>query len=77
MTFAETDARCHLLRHEDVVRQEKKTLEILAEVAKVSREQVSMVLAHKIGSHNAGLTESERTAIIERCREPMAALDYL
>ena len=50
---------------------------ILAEVAKVSREQVSAVLAHKIGSINAGLSESEQNTILEHCREPMEALGYL
>jgi hypothetical protein len=77
VTFAGTDAHCHLLRHEDVIRQEPKTLKILADVAKVSREQVSKVLAHKIGSQNAGIIESERATICERCREPMADLGYL
>jgi hypothetical protein len=77
MSFAATDAHCHLLRYEDVVRQETKAMEILADVAKVSRKQVSMVLAHKIGSHNAGISGSERATILEHCREPMAALDYL
>ncbi len=75
-TFAATDAHCHLLRYEDVVRQETKTMEILAEVANVSREQVSMVLADKIGSHHAGISEPERTTIIEHCRELMATLGY-
>jgi hypothetical protein len=76
-TFASTDARCRLLRYEDVVQQETKTLEILADVAKVSHEQVSLVLAHKIGSCNAGISDSERATILDRCREPMAALGYL
>ena len=51
-------------------------MSILAEVAKVSREQVSMVLAHKIGSINAGISESGRAAIRDRCREPMKAMGY-
>ena len=77
MAFASSDAHCHLLRYEDVVQQETKTLEILADVAKVSRQQVSLVLAHKIGSCNAGISESQRATILDRCREPMAALGYL
>ena len=74
---ARTDARCHLIRYEDLIRQDEETMAILAEVAKVSREQVSAVLSHKIGSINAGLSESEKNTILEHCRESMEALGYL
>ncbi len=74
---AKMDAHCHLIRYEDLIRQDEKTMAILAEVAKVSRQQVSAVLAHKIGSVNAGLSESEQDAILERCREPMETFGYL
>ncbi len=72
-----SNARCHLIRHEDVVAQEEKVLKILTDVAKVSREQISDVLAHKIGSFHYGIEEFEQQVIRERCREPMQALGYI
>jgi hypothetical protein len=75
--FAKTDSRCHLLRHEDVVRQTAATVATLGDVAKLSREQIAAVLAHKIGSTNAGISESDRSTIIALCRESMDALGYL
>ena len=50
---------------------------VLSDVAKVTGEEVSMVLANKIGSMNAGISESQRATILERCREPMEAARLL
>jgi hypothetical protein len=74
--FARSDAHCHLLRYEDVVRQAPEAMGVLSDVAKVTGEEVSMVLANKIGSMNAGISESQRATILEHCREPMEALGY-
>ena len=74
---AAADARCHLIRYEDLIRQDERTLAVLAEVAKVSREQVASVLTHKIGSINAGLSEAETNTITENCRDLMEAFGYL
>ena len=75
--FARSDAGSHLIRYEDLIRKEPGTMAILAQAAKVSDEQVSMVLAHKLGSHDAGISASERELILDRCREPMEILGYL
>jgi hypothetical protein len=75
--FAAADAHCRLLRYEDLVAQEPRTLAALAEVAKVSRPQAAAVLAHKIGSNDAGLSAAEWAAILDRCRGPMTAMGYL
>ena len=74
--LARTEPNCHLIRYEDLVRKEPKTLEILAEVAQVTREEASNVLGHKIGSGRVGISDAERRAILEGCREPMEALGY-
>jgi hypothetical protein len=77
MALARTDARCHLLRHEDVVAQEKETLAILAEAAKISTKQAALVLRNKIGSAHVGIDEIERRTIIQECGKTMAALGYV
>jgi hypothetical protein len=77
LDFAKHDSHCHLLRYEDIVRRDQKTLEIVADAAKITTEQIESVLSCKIGSSNYGLDDTERDAILENCREPMAAYGYL
>ena len=74
--LAKSDPKCRLIRHEDVVAQENRTVDILIDVAKVSREQISAVLAHKIGSSHKGIDDAERRTILDRCREQMESLGY-
>ncbi len=74
--FARNDPGSHLIRYEDLIRKEPGAMAVLARAAKVSDEQVSMVLAHKLGSHDAGISAAERDAILDRCREPMKLLGY-
>ncbi len=54
--FAKRDANCHLIRYVDLIERENRTMELLGDVAKVSREQISMVLTRKIGASGALLT---------------------
>jgi hypothetical protein len=76
--FAEHDAHCHVLRYEDLIAQEPDTMAVLAEVAKVSKQEVSMVLAHKIGSTRRSILDnSQREVILAHCRAPMEVLKYL
>jgi hypothetical protein len=75
--FDQKDGNFHLLRYEDLIRQEKNTLTVLGEVAKVTREHISMVLAYKIGHSAKNISDSDRETIIERCREPMKSLGYI
>jgi hypothetical protein len=77
LDFAKHDLHCHLLRYEDIVRRDEKTMNIVADAAKINSEQIESVLSCKIGSSNYGLDDSEREAILENCREPMAAYGYL
>ena len=74
--FAKDDANSHLLRYEDLIGQESKAMAVLTDVACVSREQISMVLAHKIGSNPRSLSDSDRDAILATCRESMELLGY-
>ena len=76
MLLARTEPNCHLIRYEDLVQKEPKTLDILSDVAQVTREQILNVLGHKIGSGRVGISDAERRAILEGCREPMEALGY-
>lgn len=75
--FTESDGRSHLIRYEDLIRQEAGVMDSLAKAAKVTPEQVASVLAHKIGSNNAELGEADRMAILSHCSEQMNALGYL
>jgi hypothetical protein len=76
MALAKADARCRLLRHEDVAGQEKETMAILAETAKVTPKQIAMVLGNKIGSAHVGIDEAERQTILRQCGKTMADLGY-
>ena len=67
MAMAKKDARCRLLRHEDVAGQDKETIAILAETAKVTPKQIALVLGNKIGSaargHRRGGTSNHTPAM--------------
>ncbi len=76
LSLIATDDRCHLIRYEDLIRKDAKTMAVVGETAKVTPEQIALVLENKIGSNNAGLNETERDAILERCRELMETLGY-
>jgi hypothetical protein len=82
LDYSLRDPHCHLFRYEDIVRQEKTTMSIISDVAKVTQEQMAEVIAHKIGSfHNRnsnhyGVTDAERARIMQVCREPMSMLGY-
>jgi hypothetical protein len=74
--FVKRDANCHLLRYEDVVAQEERTMEILGDRCKVSRRQISMVLDNKIGSSHGSLAIADRDTILEKCRQSMETLGF-
>ncbi|MGD0384036.1 MAG: hypothetical protein ABSA77_10975, partial [Thermoguttaceae bacterium] len=59
-----------------VAGQEKETMAILAETAKVSAKQIALVLGNKIGSSHVGINETERQTILQQCGKTMADLGY-
>ncbi|MEN6449185.1 MAG: sulfotransferase [Thermoguttaceae bacterium] len=75
--FVRCDAGSHLVRYEDLIQQEPGTMGVLKQAAKVTEEEVAMVLSHKLGSHNAGVDPSHRELILDRCGDAMKALGYL
>lgn len=75
--FAAGDPNCHLLRYEDLIRRDGKTMEIVGETAKISRKQIKMVLAKKIGGKRGKLEKADKKAIGDRCRAEMEALRYI
>jgi hypothetical protein len=77
LDFAANDPHCHLMRYEDITRQEKKTMELISDVAKITPEQIAAIMAHKLGSNHEGISDSERETIREHCRESMTTLGYL
>jgi hypothetical protein len=77
INLARENTNCHLIRHEDVVRREKNTMHVLEDTAKVTPEQIEMVLKNKIGSNQKGISDEERQTIIRECGKTMAALGYL
>jgi hypothetical protein len=72
--FAEHDAHSHILCYADLVEQKSKTMEVLSDVAKVSREEIALVLAQKIGGTKAALADADRNVILRECRESMEML---
>lgn len=74
--LADSDPNCHLIRYEDIVRQEARAMEIIMDVAQVTREEISGVLAHKIGSNHVGISPAERQAILASCGDAMELLGY-
>lgn len=76
LEFAERDPHCHLLRYEDLIRQEPATMAMLADVAKITPEHVAAVMSRKIGSAHWGISDAEREMILDQCRESMARLGY-
>jgi hypothetical protein len=77
--FAAGDDRCHLIRYEDILAREPRTMAVLRETARLSTEQIESVLASKIRGHSETptTTESEKAAILEHCRDAMQSLGYL
>lgn len=71
------DPHCHLIRYEDLVRQDEQTMEIICETAKISRKQLKMVLAKKIGKTKGAIDVSGHEVIRERCRDEMEAMGYI
>lgn len=76
LKIASTHARCHLIRYEDVLKRNPKTLERFFDVSKITSDQFESVMAHKIGSKHFGVEDEERDFILQRCREPMEAFGY-
>ncbi len=74
---AAVDSNCHLIRFEDLIRQDGKTMEIVGETAKISRQQIKMVLANKVGKKKGRLEKADKKAIGDRCRAEMEALGYI
>ncbi len=71
------EPNCHLIRYEDLIRQDEKTMRIVADAARISRRQIELVLANKIGaSLKTELEPAVRDEIADRCREEMAAMGY-
>lgn len=75
--FAKNDPNCHLIRYEDLIGKRPETLDTVADVARLSHEQISQVLAHKIGSsRGVSLADADRDVILDRCRDAMEILGY-
>ena len=76
MMLAHADPNCCLVRHEDIVRKDVGTMNVLAEVAHVAPDEVYGVLGHKIGSNHVGISDSDRQVILDHCRGAMELLDF-
>jgi hypothetical protein len=76
LVLSRTDPNCRLIRYEDIVRQDARTMQIIRETARVTDEQMKPVLAKKLGSKHHGVSDADREAITEGCREIMELFDY-
>jgi hypothetical protein len=76
---AKADPRCHLIRYEDMIRQEEETMTLISDVAKVSTRQIASVLSHKVGSSVWGVTldKADEVVVCERCRDIMEEFGYV
>lgn len=73
---AESDPLCHLIRYEDLVERDPKTLALLSDVAQVPLDGIAKVLKAKIGSSRMGISDVERRVITRCCRDSMRPLNY-
>jgi hypothetical protein len=71
-----SDANCHLIRYEDLVKRDPAALQIISDTARITNAQIAEVLACKLGSRHRGVSDAERQTINERCQEVMAMLGY-
>lgn len=76
VSLAAADPQCHLIRYEDLVRQDPDTVKTVMSVAQVTRKELYDVLGHKIGSHHVGLAKHDRQVILTHCRDGMSLLGY-
>ena len=76
LELSRNDPLAHFLRYEDIVRREKKALAVIADVARITAEQIEGVLKNKVGSNPVGISDRERETICAHCRESMDALGY-
>ncbi|MBO8168632.1 MAG: sulfotransferase [Thermoanaerobacteraceae bacterium] len=77
LRLAKSDSKAHLFLYEDVVQQKKQTLELLAELARVTAADIKNVLSHKLFSTRSRIPEKDRQYIIEQCADNMKQLGYL
>jgi hypothetical protein len=74
---ARTHENCHLIRYEDLVARDARTLENIADVAQLTPSQIMDVLSVKLGhSDPQGVSDEERAIIRERCGDVMQLFDY-
>ncbi len=74
--LAAADQHCHLVRYEDIVARKPEVIDLLQHVAKVTPDQIEMVLGNKIGSRSLGIGDDERRIIVDECGVQMEALGY-
>jgi hypothetical protein len=74
--LANTTPNCHLIYYENLVKKDPKTLQIIAETARISQTKILEVLAHKIGSNPRRIDAAEREMVAARCANVMQWLGY-
>jgi hypothetical protein len=76
--LSQADPAMHLIKHEDVVSKKPDTVELLTKVAKLSEEDITGVLTHKLGSNpRLELSEADRQFVRSSCEKMMRRLGYL
>ncbi|MBN1393465.1 MAG: sulfotransferase [Pirellulales bacterium] len=76
LIFSVNDPRCHLLRYEDLINKDKKTLALISDTARVSLRRINAVLSNKIGGSCGEIEPADRGVIREQCRKEMELFGY-
>jgi len=71
------DPNSILLKYEDIVNKDEKTLNIISELGKISLNEIDTVLSKKISSTPRPITDADKKFIINQCKENMQQYGYL
>lgn len=66
----------YLVRYEDVVAREPRTVGLLCDLARITEQQFEQVLAVNLSGGAADISQVEQHQIMAICRSAMAALNY-
>jgi len=70
------DSNAYLVRYEDIIQKKDTVLNLISNLAKVSKPQINNVLDHKIGSNRSKIGKKEEQFILTNCEETMKLLNY-
>ena len=77
LELQKNDPNAYLIKYEDIVNNDPKTIETLCQLGDLSPEEISTVTSRKISSTPRELTEEHKNIILENCGEVMKKYHYI